>query len=331
MPILSPGPPLPYFTNINAWSKRLPKIGPAFGRVMAVYAPAAVATENKKLLIAFETTLHLMQKKGLHTIPEPLDALTRLLKSKDTDTARVYMTILRQNAKAMLPFNQTRHNCHHFAKVLNTFSPQKRCWQLVQLLKVTSANAALVEPFLEGMAQGLHLLSKKNLSRFIKCGLQQASASFSRAKDFLSLKTFAARQSLLEMKTAVTLSEVQAPLSRYLQARIGRHIAIEPISSLSNALFSSDEKRPMVITNGQSIFLPDDIDICESYEEKQASFSWFWPNWNQRSLNSAPLISTLKKLMDRYPDFKTSGTAETVKPIRSMCFLQCLPMPRPRV
>jgi nitric oxide reductase NorD protein len=288
------------------------KTGPSLGKVMAVYAPSVVAVKDKKLLSAFEGVVQKMHQKGLHAIPEPLDTLTSLLDSEDILTALVYIELLYQSLAAILPFSQARHNCHHIAKALEIFHPQKQRWQLKQLLRVTTMSPVLIEPFLTGIKQGLSLLSEVNLSKFITIGLQQNQTSTARVKDFLSLKTFAAQQTLADMKIAVPLNEVRASLSRYLNARTGRRIAIEPISSIPKTIFLPNENLPMALSDGQSIFLPDSIEKFSTYEENRRLF-----------LLLAKLESALfefdtfefdfEKLMSQYPDMALSPALDLSK------------------
>ncbi len=247
------------------------KTGPSLGKVMATYGAPVVAIESEHLLDRFLAIVNAMQQKGLHTKPEPLDALSDLLNKDDLETAMVYAQLLLSSLTAAMPFAQIRHICHALPKALHTFSKQKRIWQLKQLSKIAATNAALIEPFLEGMQQGLFLLSEQNLAKFVAMGIERATSAVIIGGDFLSLKTRFARQTLKDMRVAVSLPEIKGQLNRYLQARTGSRIAIEPVTSLPIEALGIQDK-PLVLTDGRNIFLPDEIETFNTYEENKHLF-----------------------------------------------------------
>jgi Mg-chelatase subunit ChlD len=67
-----------------------------------------------------------------------------------------------------------------------------------------------------------------------------------------------------ELQVAVPLETVRPVLERYLRARIGRTVAIRPLSSLSPAIMDEGAAKPLVHCDGQAIYLPDEMEVHES-------------------------------------------------------------------
>jgi fructose-specific component phosphotransferase system IIB-like protein len=233
--------------------------GPAVGTILAEHLARVLVVGDPGFQDRFLTTVGIMLAQGPFTLKGPLEGLARLLAAADHDSADVYLGLLRDTFSQELTYGECQRFAIALPKALQAFTPQKRRWQLQQLRRVVRTTFRLAEPYLEGFARKLHLLSETALNRFVSQGLEKAARNEPLAARYLALEADAAVNDFATLQVAVPLSQVQGRLSRYLRARTGLPIAIRPLSALAGRLADGGAEPPLVCSDGKAIFLPDEI------------------------------------------------------------------------
>ncbi len=241
--------------------------GPTMGRIMATHLIPVCKYGDIRLLKRFLTTLDVMLAKGSYTLKGPLEALSELLNTRDIASASVYLKLLAETFAGELSYVQCQHFAHILPKAVLGFAPSRRTWQIRQLRRVVQTDVSLTDAFLDGLAKGLHLLSKEALNHFVSLGLSKLKRSRKPAAKFLSLESKLGADTFAQMQVAVPLPQVQAQLNRYLRARTGLSISVRPLSDLSEALFKADRQEALVCSDGKFIYLPAEINTFPNKEE----------------------------------------------------------------
>ncbi|MDM8523461.1 hypothetical protein QUF80_08830 [Desulfococcaceae bacterium HSG8] len=237
--------------------------GPTLGRIMATYLVPVV---KNRCIEDFMRTIDIMLTKGIYTLKPALECLSSLSDTRDFKSVPGYLGLLRDAFSHELSYNQSLHLSHIIPKAVLSLSPPKRCWQVGQFRRIIRADFQLADPFLDGMAKGLHLLSKNALPRFVTLGLEKFSHNESLGTKFLSLVSELGVDAYTGMVVTVSLSQVRQQLNRYLRARIGVPISVRSLSTIRGRL-SAAENAPWVCSDGKFIYLPDEIDWSDLKEE----------------------------------------------------------------
>ncbi|MCU0561330.1 MAG: hypothetical protein MUD16_14200 [Desulfobacterales bacterium] len=234
--------------------------GPASGRIMAECLPPVLAHGDGETLARFQEAWQAMARKGTHTLREPLLAIEPLLAAGDLAAAGVYLELLRTLFAAELSYEEGRIFSVVLPKAARGLLPQRRQWQLRELLRVARTDRRLLEPFLAGLSRGLGLLPKNSLKRFVAGCLLAYRHRKEHGARALSLESRAAQERFSALQVSVGFSQVQDRLRRYLQARTGLSLSIRPLSALAAVEAAALGAGRMVCSDAQAIYLPDEID-----------------------------------------------------------------------
>jgi hypothetical protein len=190
--------------------------GTTIGRLMALHLAPVLIVGDRDLLQLFIAAVGVMESKGIYTLPRPLEALSQLLSHGERYSAAMFLKLLAVAFGMDLSYNQCQHLSVNLPQAMLAFAKTKRVCQLEQLLRVVRADVHLIEPFLEGMQKGLRLLSPAALDRFISAALDKTIPRPKPAASFLSLDSRRGRDTFAELQFAVSLSELEGQLNRYL-------------------------------------------------------------------------------------------------------------------
>jgi nitric oxide reductase NorD protein len=234
------------------------EINAAIGQIIAIHLVPVLKTGDNKLIERFNETTGALLKIGSYTLKSPFETLTYLIESADIESGMAFLELIGSALSPGLSYNQCKHLCHIIPKAVQSFPPSRRLFQIVQLMRVAQADPGLIDGFLDGMQRGGSLLDAHALPRFVSEGLGRFSRDKAAGSRFLSLESRQARDLVDELQVAVSLSQIQPSLNRYIQARLGRPFCVRPMSELSATDFFTPEK-PLVCSCGNRIFLPDEI------------------------------------------------------------------------
>ncbi|MDM8552718.1 hypothetical protein QUF72_21735 [Desulfobacterales bacterium HSG2] len=251
--------------------------GPTLGWIMATYLVPVLKTGNKGFLKYFLHTTDIMQTKGTYTLKKPLKTLSSLLNAGETESGCVYLSLLCNTFSQELTYNQSLHLTHTLPKAVLSFPPLKRRWQTEQLRRVAKADFRLTNPFLEGMEKGLHLLSEKALERFVSLGLEKFQRSRNLGTKFFSLESKTGIDAYSDMVVAVSLSQIQPQLNRYLRA-VSCQLSVAgcrlpvagcrlPVATDNRQPSTVNRQPSTVYSDGRFIYLPEEISLFENKSE----------------------------------------------------------------
>ena len=242
------------------------EINAAIGRIIAIHLVPVLKTGDNKLIERFNETTGALLNIGTYTLKSPFETLTYLIESADIESGMAFLELIGSALSPGLSYNQCKHLCHIIPKAVQSFPPSRRLFQIVQLMRVAQADPGLIDGFLDGMQRGGSLLDAHALPRFVSEGLDRFSRDKAAGSRFLSLESRQARDLVDELQVAVSLSQIQPGLNRYIQARLGRPLCVRPMSELSATDFFTPEK-PLVCSCGNRIFLPDEISRFDTKPE----------------------------------------------------------------
>jgi hypothetical protein len=240
------------------------RTGATFGRILATHL-VPVLTRAPGLLDLFLSTTANMQAKGTYTLSAPLEVLTRLLTEEDPDSAHAYLQLLTTTFAKPMSYNQSLRLVYLLPKSVTALVPKRRLPQIGQLQRVIQADPDLAESFLEGMNQGVQLLSPAALTEFVDTGLHKFSIAYDLGHQYLSLTAIEARTMCEAMQVVVPLSHVRGRLVRYASARMGSPVVL---ASLDTAPFPVSSGT-LSTTDGQVLYLANEIEHFNHREQNR--------------------------------------------------------------
>jgi nitric oxide reductase NorD protein len=241
--------------------------GATLGRMVATFA-APVVQGDSRLLEQFQRTLAIMLGKGTYTLSAPLEALTELIAAGDDAAAAAYLDLLAVTFDRQISYNLSLRLVYLLPKAVRTFAPARRRSQIDRLKEVARKDIRLVEPFLDGMEKGLGLLDARALEQFTAAALEKYARSPEAGLKFLSLASKVGQEACAALQRAVPLGQVKSRLVRYMQARLGRPVAVMVLSELP----AMPAHGPWVASDGHTIYLPDEID---RYARREGNFQLY--------------------------------------------------------
>ncbi len=230
------------------------------GRIMAIHLLPVIRTEDRNLIGRFMNTAEALQKIGAYTLQNPFETLSALLKAGDTPSAAAFMTLLTQTLSPELSYNQCKHLCHLLSKAAISFPKSRRCFQIEQLTRIAGVSPSLAESFLDGMERGLGILNTGGLGAFVADGLNRYHQNHASGIQFLSLESRLARETAEALQVAVSFSQVRRELNRYLQARTGAGLSVQPMSESPLTAGLPYDAAILACSQGNHICLPDEIE-----------------------------------------------------------------------
>ncbi|MEJ2154207.1 MAG: VWA domain-containing protein [Desulfobacteraceae bacterium] len=229
--------------------------GPTLGRIMATYL-APVLMRGDEFLTRFQHTVALMLNKGTYTLTAPLEVMAELLSEEDLQGAKAFLELLDTTFSQHMTYNQCLRLVYLIPKAVAGFAPRRRRAQIAQFIRVAAVDLKLVDFFLEGLEKGAGLLDRAALADFVDQALARRDRSAQACEKFLSLASKVGRDACAALQRAVPLIQVAGQLNRYLNARLGRAVAVKPISELPKGASAV----PWVCSDGRYIYLPEEID-----------------------------------------------------------------------
>jgi len=233
--------------------------GPTLARIYATHLATVVRYGDDRLLDDVLRTIAVMLNKGSYTLNAPLLALCGFLTKGETSAIPAYLDMLKTAFSLNLSYNQSQHMVSTLPKAARMFPPENRLWQTWELERVLKEDFRLVNPFLEGIENGLKMLSKKALRRFVDLGLDLYRKTEDRGIQFFSLNSREGRTACASLQVAVSLEEVRPQINKYLRARTGRPITVAPVSSIPGSLRNELSSPEAVVSDNRRIYLPAEM------------------------------------------------------------------------
>lgn len=250
--------------------RRAGQHGPTLGRFMASTLAPVLKLGNDRFLDHFLSTVNLMMKKGTYTLNTPFSVLVSFLNTGGIDAGFAYLNLLDNIYSNDMSYNQSLHLTHTLPKAVVSFAPSRRIHQIEQLNRVVNKDFRLAEPFIDGMDKGLRFLTPTNLAVFIDRALEKYDDDPQLGKKYIGLESKLGVTHFQELKTIASIWEILPRLNRYLRARTGQRISVQPKSAIPQSYLRQKiaEDHVFVLSDGKTIYLPEEIGI---YENKTAN------------------------------------------------------------
>jgi len=256
------GPPVAIFGNeIRTAAER--SVGLA--RNLAGLLPDVLLSREAGLWDTFQETLAILLSKGEYLVRAPLEGLAPLASAAD-GSARAYLKLLQAVFDRTLSYNRCQYLGNLLPRALGQLQVNARTMQIQQMIRLIRTDLDLLEPYLEGLSEGLALLSPKALQAFVDQALDRVSRDPQAVRRFLGLRSGQGRTACRALQTAVLLNALMPRLTRYLQARIGRTASIRPFSAIRKFTDRRSAGRPRSATDGMYLYLPDILDVQATQE-----------------------------------------------------------------
>jgi hypothetical protein len=285
------------------WVREAGGVGATQGAIMAESLPPVLVHGDADLLRRFRRAWAALTGKGTYALRAPLEALGGLLKGGDTAAAAAYLDLLAEAFQRELTYEQARWLTGVLPRTALGLAPPRRCRQLAALGRVMGIDHRLVEPFLTGLSKGLGLLEGGALQTFVDAALRKHARHPEFTARCLALESRSSQEVFAGLQVRVGFAQVRDRLRRYLQARTGRPLAIRPFSALPELYSMTIEPERMVCSDGEAVYVPDEIDRFDSKEANlalvaalvrlEASFHEF-----------GTIDFDLEKAVERYPGLR---------------------------
>ncbi|MDM8515612.1 hypothetical protein QUF76_05380 [Desulfobacterales bacterium HSG16] len=254
--------------------------GPTLGRLTAMYYAPVLQQKSKNLENRFLDTLDVMLTKGTYTLKRPFETLCDLLKNRDNsqknqEIAIAYLDLLKSVFSKEISFNRSIHLSYALPKSVYSFQSSKRIFQINEFVRIVEQDERMIDDYIDGMEKGLELLSKKALNQFITLALERWERAPELGRSFLSLESKQGAEVCESFQVTASFFQLQPGINRYLKARLGAQSPwLRPFSDMSAALQSDNSgKNALVITDGRSIWLPDEINIFNTKSENSGLYN----------------------------------------------------------
>ncbi len=246
--------------------------GPTIGRMMAQYLVPVLAHGDEGLARTFSDVFDTMCQMGTYTLKGPLKELSALMRSGDAASGIAYLELLKSAFSLDISYNQSLRFVYTLPTAVAAFAPLKRAWQIAELTRIVKTDPLLAEAFLQGKDRGLDLLSRENLHIFVHAALEKFTQAPEQGIKFMALDSSAALDLCRELQVAVPLEQVQQTLARYVRARTGLSVAVQPAASGWGAIAGLPPDAPMVFSDTRTIYLSGEIGYFPSQSENRVLY-----------------------------------------------------------
>ena len=246
--------------------------GATIGRMMARHLAWVLVHGDRDLAHTFAHVFDTMCRMGTYTLKGPLKALSSLLRSGDVASGAAYLDLLQSAFSQHITYNQSLRFVYTLPIAVTAFAPLKRAWQIVALTRIVRVDPLLAEAFLQGKDRGLDLLSRKNLNTFVDAALENYSLAPEQGIKFMALDSSTALDLCRELQVAVPLEQVQQTLARYVRARTGLSVAVQPATAAGGGAAGQAMDAPTGFSDTRAIYLPAEIGCFPEQQDNRALY-----------------------------------------------------------
>jgi len=241
------------------------RITPVIARSVAEKFVPIIQIQNELLLQLAREVVGTIGPWGPYPLGQVMNALLSLLEAAEEYAAQSYLQMILKALEQQISERELIRFAPLLSRGILFWQPEKRNWQVVQLVRVVEKGYGLAHAFFRGMEKGLAHLSADDLQLFIDKALHLADEK--RQSRFLALESLLGLEACRELQSLVPLSAVMSPLSRYLHARSGRPVTVRSLEHLPASRFV-----PGPCTDGFRIYLPGEMDRGKTVAENQLMY-----------------------------------------------------------
>jgi hypothetical protein len=291
--------------------KKYANKGTSLGILMADIFPVILLQRQSELTTQFLFTLNTLHDIGLYILHRPLYSFKKVLKTGDLNAARAMLELFTESFSKQLDFHQSKKLTQFLPKICESLSPQKRAFQIRQLIRVSQMNVEWIYACETGFQRGLQSLSSHALESFIQTGIDKFQFMPEKGTLYFSLSSEMARNVFESLQTVYPLRYIHDKLTQYLHARIGDCVRIRSISQLPKQFLQSTD--PSFIYNDRlCIYLPDEIGLFSNKNDNRNVYKYL-VRWEASLFEWGTYDFDLEKLKDMYqeidlPDMPQQGS-----------------------
>ncbi len=261
-----------YIEKYRAVYNNACKKGLHVSRIMARHFVPVLFFGDDDLIERFLRVTWKLAKKGEYLLKKPLATISGFLEKGEISIALSFLGLLNDTFSHDFSYKDGLGFSDSLPKAVLSFASSKRSWQISQFRRMAKKDWRLINPFLEGMKNGLKSLDKDGLRVFLTLGLEKFDDNEKSAIKFISLKSRAGIDQYKKLLVTVSLSHTGNLMARYVQARTGRGIMIKPASSLPGFWGESikeNNENFVTVSDGKAIWLPDEINLFHKKEDNK--------------------------------------------------------------
>jgi hypothetical protein len=244
--------------------------GITLANLLATHLLPVLASQDPALLAKFTAALSAMRTKGIYCLKPPLECMSYLLRSGQAAAAAAFLKLLACVFSRDLNYNRCLTLSNSLPKAVRRFTGPKRCFQIGQLIRVAETDVDLIDPFLDALQSGLEMLSRDALARFVSLGLEKFADQAGLGRKFFALESRAGQEALSLLQVAADLGRMRPTLERYLKARTGLCLPIQPLTRVADWL--PDGLGCQICSDGRRMYLPDEMDIYGQKAQNEAHY-----------------------------------------------------------
>lgn len=236
-----------YRRLVRAAGNRGATAGAALARGLARAEPLGPRA-RARFLRAFSA----LESTGAHALKRPLDGFIELTDQGHIITALAFLSLVHAVFSRRMSYHQTLEMLQRIPAIAQALPPARRAFQMEVLARTARAFPDLVKPFLDGLARDLSLLDEDALSVFADQALELAKTSPEAAARHLALESTHSLRRAEGLIRAAVLSRERPGLTRYLRARTGLRLDVQPLDPDMGGLAACD---------GSTVYLAPEIGL----------------------------------------------------------------------
>lgn len=292
-----------YGELINKYSQK----GTSLAILLANILPLVLLQRNAELTSQFFQTLDSLHDIGLYILHRPLHSFKKVLESRDLNGAAAMLELFTKTFSKNLDYHQSKNLTQYLPKICESFVPEKRAFQINQLVRVAQINVQWIYACEKGFQKGLESLNSHALETFIQKGLDKYSTQPEKGALYFSIASEIARNIFESLQTGYQLRLIQEKLTQYLHARIGSFVRIQPLSQLPKQ--NQPEDTSLVYNDSLCIYLPDEIGLFSNKCDNLKLYKHLI-RWEASLFEWGTYDFDLEKLLDMYPEIKWDKTPQ---------------------
>ena len=187
----------------RAWLRDAGEKGPTLGRILAECLPPVLVHGDEETLSRFKQAWDAMARIGAHALREPLLGLGSLLTGGERAAAHLYLELLHTIFAADPSYEEVRYFSIALPTAIRQLAPQRRNWQLKEIIGLARLDRRLVEPFLSGLSRGLGLLRENALRNLVAGAMDLYPRERTHAARWLALESLTAQERFGALQVSV--------------------------------------------------------------------------------------------------------------------------------
>jgi len=272
--------------------------GTSLGILMADLLPPVLFVNHSDLTKKFYQTFDALYKIGLYILHRPFQSFKKVLESGDLNGALAMLELFNASFSKDLGFHQSKNLTQYLPKICEFLLPEKRAFQIRQLVRLAQINIEWVYACENGFKSGLQSLNSNALETYIQKGIEKYESQPEKGILYFSIASEIARNIFQSLQTVYPLRFIHDKLIQYIHARIGSFVHVQSISQLPKQYQSTNET--LIYNDSLCIYLPDEIGFFANKNDNR-NFYKYLVRWETGLFEWGTYDFDLEKMIDMFP------------------------------